>query len=172
MSDRAVRFRLYFSHRRAAAVRATQQGFTLVELMIIVAIIGILSAVALPAYQDYTIRAKMAEAVLAASSCRTAITEAYQTSGTAPGAGSWGCEGHRSKYVADIETDANGVVTVTVQGVSTSVDGKKLSMTPYIGGVPADAGTMMGQGISEWRCGPASSNAVSAKHLPSSCRGA
>jgi type IV pilus assembly protein PilA len=153
-------------------VRATQQGFTLVELMIIVAIIGILSAIALPAYQDYTIRAKMAEAVLAASSCRITITEAFQTGGLAPDANNWGCEGRRSKYVADIETDANGVVAVTVQGVSTSVDGKKLSMTPYIGGVPADAGTMMGQGIGEWRCGPASSNAVATKHLPSSCRGA
>jgi type IV pilus assembly protein PilA len=113
----------------------------------------------------------VAEAVLAASGCRTAITEAYQAGGTAPDAGNWGCEGRSSKHVADIETDANGVVTVTLQGVSASVDGKKLSMTPYVDAVPADAGTMMGEGINEWRCGPAATNGLAAKHLPSSCRG-
>ena len=59
--------------------RQLQQGFTLIELMIVVAIIGILAAVALPAYQDYTKRAKMSEVILAASACRTTITEVYQT---------------------------------------------------------------------------------------------
>ena len=72
-------------------MKRIQQGFTLIELMIVVAIIGILAAVALPAYQDYTIRAKMSEVILAMSACRTSITEVYQSGGSGGGvANGWG----------------------------------------------------------------------------------
>src|SRR5215813_1222708 len=98
-------------------MKSVQQGFTLIELMIVVAIIGILAAVALPAYQDYTIRARVSEAVLATSQCRTAISEVYQTAaaGASIGANNWGCgEGSTStQYVSGVATDANGVITVT-----------------------------------------------------------
>src|SRR6478736_8311088 len=92
--------------------RQLQQGFTLIELMIVVAIIGILAAVALPAYQDYTKRAKMSEVVLAASACRTTITEVYQTGNSAPLANGWGCESSTqvSKYVKLIQTDDDGKI--------------------------------------------------------------
>ena len=75
-------------------MKMAQKGFTLIELMIVIAIIGILAAVALPAYQDYTIRAKVSEAVLAGSACRTTVTEVYQstTSTVLPAANGWGCE--------------------------------------------------------------------------------
>src|SRR5437868_336587 len=116
--------------------RSIQQGFTLIELMIVVAIIGILAAVALPAYQDYTKRAKVSEVVLAASACRTTITEVYQSanSGAAPGANGWGCESasQTSKYVAKVETDGDGEVTVTAGtvGDATGIDGKTIILTP------------------------------------------
>src|SRR4029077_20439552 len=97
-------------------MRTLQKGFTLIELMIVVAIIGILAAVALPAYQDYTVRAKMSEVMLAASACRTSITEIYQSGGSAPGANNWGCEAATSKYVGNVATSIDGKVTVTTSG--------------------------------------------------------
>jgi prepilin-type N-terminal cleavage/methylation domain-containing protein len=78
--------------------RHAQRGFTLIELMIVVAIIGILAAVALPAYQDYTKRAKISELVLAAGACKSVITEVYQAgSQSSVGANNWGCETHDNR---------------------------------------------------------------------------
>ncbi len=149
--------------------RAAQKGFTLIELMIVVAIIGILAAVALPAYRDYTVKAKVSEIVLAASACRTAITETVQTATALPAANAWGCEptGQASKYVASVTTTAAGVVTVTSQGFGdATIDGKTITLTPSstvaAGGAIAAGGVIM-----SWAC---AAGTMPAKYLPGSCK--
>jgi type IV pilus assembly protein PilA len=151
-----------------------QQGFTLIELMIVVAIIGILAAVALPAYQDYTIRAKISEVILALSACRTSITEVYQSGGSQPAANSWGCEGGvNSKYVAALSSDSNGQVTATIRGVASAVDTFHVSLAPLSASTSTATWTVnSGSGLFGWRCGSSSDGTtVNTKYLPGSCRG-
>jgi type IV pilus assembly protein PilA len=159
-------------------MRKVQQGFTLIELMIVVAIIGILAAVALPAYQDYTKRAKMSEVVLAASACRTTITEVYQTGSiTNPGANLWGCEATStapSKYVATVKTGANGEISVTATNFNdTNIDGGVVTLVPYKDNSTAMSSTSdIGKPVYKWVCGASSAGTtIQAKYLPGSCRG-
>lgn len=159
-------------------MKKMQQGFTLIELMIVVAIIGILAAVALPAYQDYTIRARVSEGILAASQCRTTVAEVYQ-SGNAlapPGINGWGCEvtagaAPATRFVNTVTTDADGVVTVTLTGdaaLGPAANGT-ITLTPQTpAGVAVVAANIGATQVGQFRCQPGA--AGMAKYLPGSCR--
>ena len=152
-------------------MKRSVQGFTLIELMIVVAIVAILAAVALPAFQSYSARTKVSEAILALSVCRTAIGEVYQSGSIAPAPDNWGCESTTgSRYVAGVSTDANGVATATLTNIAGNVNGKKVTLAPFIAGAPANAATDMGKSVTEWSCGGLGTD-LGLTYLPSSCRG-
>jgi len=145
--------------------RSMQKGFTLIELMIVVAIIGILAAVALPAYQDYTVRAKVTEVILAASSAKTSVAESAQVGAAMPSTASLVVDSQASKYVSGVvytsSNTSNGLITVTTTAADAKISGVTVEMY----------GELQGNGQVVWTCRAGTTGtAINAKYLPASCK--
>ncbi|HEZ6191827.1 TPA: pilin [Neisseria meningitidis] len=157
-----------------------QKGFTLIELMIVIAIVGILAAVALPAYQDYTARAQVSEAILLAEGQKSAVTEYYLNHGKWPknntSAGVASSADIKGKYVEKVEVK-NGVVTATMlsTGVNKEIQGKKLSLwakrqngsVKWFCGLPVTRNNADADDVAAAATG---TDKIDTKHLPSTCR--
>lgn len=141
-----------------------QKGFTLIELMIVIAIIALLASLGLPMYQDYTVRAKVTEFILMAAPAKTAVTVAAQVANEMPA--TLELDAQSTQYVESVvyardKTNAKvGVITVTAK-VQPRIGGKTLELK----------GTLSDGGQLAWTCGPGSSdNGIDAKYLPATCK--
>lgn len=155
--------------------RRGQSGFTLIEVMIVVAVIGILASIAMPAFRDYSARAKVSEAMIQLTNCRNTIQEVYMSGGALPGIGNWGCEAENpSQFVERITTTTEGIILVTLGGAvgDLRLSQKDISMAPLNSSNTVMSDLDSGTPVRRWRCGSTLDGTdLSPNFLPSSCRG-
>ena len=162
-------------------MKAIQKGFSLIELMIVIAIVGILAVIALPAYQDYTARAQVSEAILLMEGQKSAVVEYYADKGKWPKSNEEAGIADKSiikgKYVAQVEVGGDGVITATMKNadVNSEIKGKTVSLTPHAttataSATPGATASATANGSFTWTCKSGTTNGVATKFLPSSCR--
>jgi type IV pilus assembly protein PilA len=152
----------------------SQRGFTIVELMIIVTIVGVLAALVLPNVRSNAVRARMSEAILSLSTCKNQVVEMYASGDPLPNAGEWGCEGtNNSIYVMSVTTTGEGVIIASLKGFNDlRIDFHEVTLAPL-----DNSGAVMPDGpgsvVRSWRCGSPldTTQPVPPQYLPASCRG-
>ena len=146
-------------------MKSKAQGFTLIELMIVIAIIGLLASLGLPMYQDYTLRAKLTEAIVAATPAKAALTEAAQVGSAMPSSLSIDAQSSELveavSYAIDATNSTVGVITVRIKASQPRIGGKTVVLK---------ASLNTGTGQISWTCGPGATDGVDLKYLPSSCK--
>jgi len=148
-------------------MKKIQQGFTLIELMIVVAIIGILAAIAIPAYQDYIIRAKVTEGLVLASSAKVAVSEGFMSNdiaGMDAASADWVTNFAATKYVSAVGIEAGtGLITITYSGATPQISGQTINLTPSIGGAAIATGLI---GNIDWACASVNTVTADSRNLP------